>query len=188
MVQSRLARTPIQVEPTPAGRDVQACNPAAAPVRGLKRLQSLHRGVLGTALLIVAVICTIALATIGAVRGWDWHAVYLTALGWAFVFWNSVRILTYLPTIRILLKPGASAEHYSIATWSSWVLSNGTMALYLFEASGRIFDSLVLLNTGNTFMCLITCALIVRTNSPPPRRPLRPQRPGAGMTFLFPLP
>ncbi len=92
----------------------------------------------------------------------DWHGLYLTALAWAYVFWNSVRILTYLPTLRMLLKPGASAEHYSVTTWASWVCSNGTLALYLFETSGHRFDSLVLLNTGNTIMCFLTCMLILR--------------------------
>lgn len=114
------------------------------------------------ALLLAAAACIAAVWQVGTLRHWDWQAAYLAALAWAFVFWNSVRILTYVPTLRLLLKPGASAEHYSIATWASWVLSNATLALYLFEAGGRTLNSLVLLNTGNALMCFVTCALIVR--------------------------
>ena len=95
-------------------------------------------------------------------EGSQWHEVYVTAITWGYVFWNTVRILTYIPTVRMLLKPDASAQHYSLATWGSWILSNGTLALYLFEQSGREFNALVLLNTGNAVMCLVTCALIVR--------------------------
>jgi hypothetical protein len=94
--------------------------------------------------------------------GCHWHEVYVTAITWGYVFWNTVRILTYIPTLLMLLKPDASARYYSLATWGSWVLSNGTLALYLFEQSGREFNALVLLNAGNTIMCLVTCALILR--------------------------
>jgi hypothetical protein len=99
---------------------------------------------------------------IGTLSHWDWQAAYLDALMCAFVFWNSVRILADVPTLLLLLKPGASADHYSIATWTSWVSSNATLALYLFEAGGSTMNTLVLLNTGNALMRFVTCALIVR--------------------------
>ena len=123
---------------------------------------SIRSILLTLALSLAGAACFAAVWQVGTVRDWDWRAAYLAALAWAFVFWNSVRILTYLPTLRLLLKPGASAEHYSVATWASWVLSNATLALYLFEAGGRTLNSLVLLNTGNALMCFVTCTLIVR--------------------------
>ena len=79
-----------------------------------------------------------------------------------FLFWSSVRILTYVPTIMKLLDPRATARDYSLATWASWMMSNGTFGLYLYEVSGRELNSMVLVNAGNTLMCLITSILIFR--------------------------
>lgn len=87
-------------------------------------------------------------------------SIYSGVLSVMFLFWNSVRIFTYVPTIRKLLMPGASAQDYSLGTWTSWVLSNGFFALYLWEQSNREVNSMVLLNVGNTIMCLITSCLI----------------------------
>lgn len=92
----------------------------------------------------------------------DWHGLYMRTLAAAFVFWNSVRILTYLPTMRLLVRRGASGRDYSVLTWASWTCSNGTLALYLFEVGGHRIDSLVVLNGGNALMCMLTCALILR--------------------------
>lgn len=92
----------------------------------------------------------------------DLKLIYTGFLSVMFLFWNGVRIFTYVPTIRKLLRPGASAQDYSLATWASWVLSNGFFALYLWEQSGREVNSMVLLNVGNTIMCLVTCCLICK--------------------------
>ena len=108
----------------------------------------------------------------------DWHNIYLGFLSAMFVFWNGVRILTYVPTIRKLMRPGASGRDYSLATWGSWVLSNGFFALYLWEHGGRQLNSMVLLNIGNTCMCLLTCWFILklqhraRTARPAATRPI----------------
>lgn len=88
------------------------------------------------------------------------ESIYAGFLWTMFVFWNGVRIFTYLPTIRKLRAPGASAREYSLATWGSWALSNGFFALYLWEQSDRVVNSMVLLNIGNTAMCLFTSYLI----------------------------
>jgi hypothetical protein len=88
------------------------------------------------------------------------NSLYPGFLSVMFVFWNSVRIFTYVPTIRKLLRPDASARDYSLGTWASWVLSNGFFALYLWEQSNHEVNSMVLLNAGNTVMCLITSCLI----------------------------
>lgn len=90
------------------------------------------------------------------------NSLYLHFLSAMFVFWNSVRILTYVPTILKLKRPGASAKDYSLATWASWVFSNGFFALYLWEQSQRELNSMVILNCGNTVMCLVTCYYIVK--------------------------
>lgn len=92
--------------------------------------------------------------------------LYSEGLSVMFLFWNGVRILTYVPTIRKLLRPGASAQDYSLATWASWVLSNGFFALYLWEQNDREASSMVLLNLGNTIMCFVTCCLICKLQRP----------------------
>ena len=107
------------------------------------------------------------------------HSIWLAFLSVMFVFWNSVRILTYVPTIRKLTRPGASARDYSLATWGSWVLSNGFFALYLWEQAGRELNSMVLLNAGNTAMCLVTCVLIHRLQRRESMRQPNGDRPGA---------
>jgi hypothetical protein len=89
-------------------------------------------------------------------------SIYPAFLTVMFLFWNGVRIFTYVPTIRKLLKRDASAKDYSLATWASWVFSNGFFALYLWEQGNREINSMVLLNIGNTVMCLITSCLICK--------------------------
>jgi hypothetical protein len=90
------------------------------------------------------------------------EALYLQGLTFMFLFWNSARIFTYVPTILKLLRAGASARDYSLATWGCWVMSNGTFCLYLYEQGGRVLNSMVLVNAGNTLMCLVTTVLIFR--------------------------
>ena len=94
------------------------------------------------------------------------NLLYHELLRALFVFWNSVRILTYLPTIRKLRRPGAEARDYSLATWGSWVFSNGFFALYLWEQGQRRLNAMVLLNLGNTVMCLVTSYFIVKLRRP----------------------
>lgn len=90
------------------------------------------------------------------------EAFYLQGLTAMFLFWNGARIFTYVPTILKLLRAGASARDYSLATWGCWVMSNGTFCLYLYEQGGRELNSMVLINAGNTLMCLLTSFLIFR--------------------------
>ena len=92
----------------------------------------------------------------------DWHNIYLGFLSAMFLFWNSVRIFTYVPTIRKLMRASASGRDYSLATWGSWVCSNGFFALYLWEQGGRHLNAMVLLNIGNTCMCMVTCYFIAK--------------------------
>ena len=92
----------------------------------------------------------------------DLETLYLQWLTLRFLFWNGARILTYLPTILKLLHAGASARDYSLATWGCWVMSNGTFCLYLYEQGGRVLNGMVLINAGNTLMCLVTSILIFK--------------------------
>lgn len=85
---------------------------------------------------------------------------YLAVLGWAFAAFNSVRILTYLPTIWAIVETGASEQH-SLLTWMSWVGANSTMALWLYENNGGRVDRAIALNAGNALMCAATCVVIV---------------------------
>ncbi|HET9956966.1 MAG TPA: hypothetical protein VFQ61_20860 [Polyangiaceae bacterium] len=101
----------------------------------------------------------------------DIHTLYSSALCALFVFWNGVRIFTYVPTILKLLRPEAEARDYSLTTWGSWVCSNGFFALYLWEQSHRQLNAMVLLNTGNTLMCAITCCCIFRLQHRTARQP-----------------
>jgi hypothetical protein len=88
------------------------------------------------------------------------HDLYLRILTAMFLFWNSVRVLTYIPTIFKLLSSPTDARSHSLLTWSCWVLSNGTFALMLLERDGGTPESMFWLNTGNTAMCFVVCLVI----------------------------
>lgn len=77
-----------------------------------------------------------------------------------FLFWNSVRVLTYLPTIVKLLRCGEDAHSHSLFSWVCWSLSNGTFALMLLEKNNGIPDSMFWLNASNTLMCTVVSSTI----------------------------
>lgn len=85
---------------------------------------------------------------------------YLLLLGWAFTLLNSVRVLTYLPTMWAIQASGDSAQH-SVITWLTWAGANLTMAAWLYEQAGQRLNRAVMVNIGNAAMCLATTALIV---------------------------
>jgi len=91
-----------------------------------------------------------------------YHTLYVQVLTVMFLFWNSVRIFTYIPTIMKLLKKDADVRSYSLATWGSWVLSNLTFALMLLENNHGIPDKMFIINMGNTVMCFATCLIIMK--------------------------
>ena len=88
------------------------------------------------------------------------RATYVRLLTWAFTFFNSVRILAYMPTIWTLAHSGDSSQH-SLWTWATWVGANATMAAWLYEHNGRTVNRAVAVNVGNAAMCLVTVVLIV---------------------------
>lgn len=88
------------------------------------------------------------------------RAVYLALLGWAFALFNSIRLLSYLPTMWAIHASGDSSQH-SLITWATWLGANLTMALWLREHHAeRRFDRAACVSLGNAAMCLATLVLI----------------------------
>lgn len=85
---------------------------------------------------------------------------YLAALTWAFTLFNSVRVLSYLPTLLAIHTSGDSSQH-SLWTWLTWLGANVTMAAWLHEQNGQRADRAVIVNVSNACMCLATVAVIV---------------------------
>ncbi len=85
---------------------------------------------------------------------------YLTTLTWAFTLFNSLRTLSYLPTMWAIWESGDSTQH-SLWTWFVWVGANLTMAAWLYEQNHQRLNKAVIVNLGNTVMCALTGALIL---------------------------
>lgn len=92
-------------------------------------------------------------------RRWG-DLTYLQVLTWAFAFFNSLRILSYLPTMWAISQSGDSSQ-YSLWTWFAWLGANLTMAGWLHEHNARRFNRVATLSLCNALMCLLTVAFIV---------------------------
>lgn len=88
------------------------------------------------------------------------HTAYRVALEWAFGFFSTTRVLTYLPTLWAI-HASADPSHHSLLTWLAWVGSNAVMSAWLYERNGHHVDKAVLVMLGNAVMCALTCGLIV---------------------------
>lgn len=99
---------------------------------------------------------TYPLRTKQAVEG---RATYLSVLTWLFTLFNSVRLLSYLPTLCLIYQGGDSSQH-SLWTWCTWLGANLTMAAWLYEQNGRRMGRAVAVSLGNATMCALTVALI----------------------------
>jgi|JI7StandDraft_1071085.scaffolds.fasta_scaffold43624_2 predicted anti-sigma-YlaC factor YlaD len=86
--------------------------------------------------------------------------LYLLVLGWAFTFFNSVRLVSYLPTLALIIEQQNSNQH-SLLTWLTWLGANLTMAGWLLEHNGRRLHRAVAVNLVNAAMCGATAGLIV---------------------------
>lgn len=84
---------------------------------------------------------------------------YLVALTWAFTFFSSVRVVSYLPTLWLIVEQQNSSQH-SLLTWCTWLGANLTMAGWLHEHNGRRFNRAVVVNLANAAMCAATVGLI----------------------------
>jgi hypothetical protein len=88
------------------------------------------------------------------------RSLYLSVLTWSFTFFNSVRVLAYLPTIWAIYASGDSQQH-SWFTWLTWAGANATMAAWLYEQNSRRLTRAVAVNACNAVMCLATLVLIL---------------------------
>lgn len=88
------------------------------------------------------------------------QSLYLTVLTWSFTFFNSVRVLAYLPTIWAIYASGDSQQH-SWFTWLTWAGANATMALWLYEQNSRRLTRAAAVNACNAVMCSATLVLIL---------------------------
>jgi hypothetical protein len=88
------------------------------------------------------------------------RARWRRALTWAFTFFNTARVLSYLPTLWVIAEQGDSSQ-YSLVTWFTWLGANLTMAAWIHEHNGRRLDCAVILNLANAAMCTTTAALIL---------------------------
>ncbi len=84
---------------------------------------------------------------------------YLTALGYLFAFFSTVRVLAYLPTLWAVVQSGESSQH-SLLTWFTWAGSNLTMAAWLYEQQGQRWNRAVAVNLVNATMCIATFVVI----------------------------
>ncbi|MFT3817587.1 MAG: hypothetical protein QM750_08175 [Rubrivivax sp.] len=85
-------------------------------------------------------------------------------LAWAFNFFGSVRLLTYLPTIWTIHTSGASNQH-SLLTWLMWLGANLTMGLMLLQqaprgSGGSGSRTAAWFSFGNAAMCALTSVAI----------------------------
>lgn len=85
--------------------------------------------------------------------------VYRRLLNWSTNLFGSIRVFTYVPTIMTLVA-SADSSQYSLLTWAAWVMANASMTASIYESNGRKLSNLVLVNAGNTLMCLITMSVI----------------------------
>lgn len=84
---------------------------------------------------------------------------YLAALAWAFTVFNSIRIVSYVPTVLAIHASGDSSQH-SLWTWGTWLGANLTMAAWLYEQDGQRLGRAAIVNLGNAAMCAVTVAVI----------------------------
>jgi hypothetical protein len=84
---------------------------------------------------------------------------YLAVLTWAFTLFNSLRAVSYLPTMWAIQASGDSSQH-SLWTWCTWLGANLTMAAWLYEHNGQRLGRAVVVNLGNATMCAATVVLI----------------------------
>lgn len=88
------------------------------------------------------------------------HARYLVVLTWAFTLFSAVRAVSYLPTVWAICASGDSSQH-SLWTWGTWLGSNLTMALWLFEQHGQRWTRAAVVNLVNAAMCAATVTVIL---------------------------
>lgn len=84
---------------------------------------------------------------------------YRQVLRWTTNLFGSLRVFTYVPTI-VTLWASADSSQYSLLTWGAWVVANASLTASIYEQNGRKLDNLVLVNSCNALMCLVTAVVI----------------------------
>jgi hypothetical protein len=87
------------------------------------------------------------------------RATYLSVLTWAFTLFNSVRLVSYLPTMWAIQMSGDSSQH-SLWTWCTWLGANLTMAAWLYEQNGQRPSRPAVVSLCNAILCAVTVLLI----------------------------
>ncbi len=84
---------------------------------------------------------------------------YLTVLTWAFTLFNSIRLVSYMPTMWSIQVSGDSSQH-SLWTWCIWFGANLTMAAWLYEQNGQKPSRPAMVSVGNAILCAVTVVLV----------------------------
>lgn len=87
---------------------------------------------------------------------------YRAMLDHLFAGFNLARLLAYLPTIGAVLANGNSNQH-SLWTWLTFLGSNATMAVWLWEHNGRSVNRAIVTSACNSLMCAAIVAAILWT-------------------------
>ena len=77
-----------------------------------------------------------------------------------FIFFNSARVLFYVPSFIKMAKAQNNLNTHSLITWFCWIFANFTTGMAFFIHSNTL-DAQVVLNYANTFMCCIGLGLIL---------------------------
>jgi uncharacterized protein with PQ loop repeat len=77
----------------------------------------------------------------------------------AYAVTNSLRVLSYLPQILLLIRTRDRAAAISLTTWSLWTLSHVTMVAY---AASIARDALLIaMFAGNAICCVVVIAIVL---------------------------
>lgn len=88
------------------------------------------------------------------------RTLYLRVVTWSFAFFNSIRVLAYLPTLWTLAHSADSSQQ-SLWTWCTWFFAHVTMSLWLIERNGSRLDRAALISICNATMCMAVIVLVV---------------------------
>lgn len=89
---------------------------------------------------------------------------YRSALELLFALFGSARVAAYVPTLWAIYASWDSSQH-SLWTWTIWLGSNVTMALWLWEQNRRRLNKAIVVSAANALMCLTASVLIIATRS-----------------------